>query len=185
MTPKNNVNGIDVDKLVSTIELIKGQPGLADFQFRATNKWVGGTHNRAVVKDFYGAGEEDESRAPQVFEIDEPPVLLGENRGANPVEYLLVGLSGCLTTSMVAHAAARGITLRSVESRLEGDLDLQGFLGIREDTPVGYKAIRVTFKIDADLSDAEKQELIAMAQKYSPVFNSVTKGVPVTVGLGN
>jgi uncharacterized OsmC-like protein len=184
MTPKI-VNGIDVDKLVSTIELIKGQPNLADFKFRATNRWVGGTHNRATVKDFYGAGEEDDSRAPQVFEIDEPPVLLGENRGANPVEYFLVGLSGCLTTSMVAHAAARGIELRSVESRLEGDLDLQGFLGIREDATVGYKAIRVIFTIDAYLSDAEKQELIAMAQKYSPVFNSVTRGVPVTVGLGS
>jgi uncharacterized OsmC-like protein len=117
------------------------------------------------------------------FEIDEPPVLLGNNQGANPVEYLLVGLSGCLTTSMVAHAAARGIKLRGVQSRLEGELDVQGFLGLSETIPVGYKNIRVTFKIDGDLSDEEKEELIDMAQKYSPVFNSIAKPVPMQVDL--
>ncbi|KIH76782.1 Uncharacterized OsmC-related protein [Geoalkalibacter ferrihydriticus] len=183
MSNNQIINGVNVTQLVSTIELIKEKPEIADFKFRATNKWVGGTHNRANVKDFYGAGAQDDSRATMTFEIDEPPVLLGENHGANPVEYLLVGLSGCLTTSMIAHAAARGIQIRAVESRLEGDLDLHGFLGLSESAPVGYKEIRVSFKIDADLSPEEKQELIEMAKKYSPVFNTVAKPVPVKVSL--
>jgi uncharacterized OsmC-like protein len=118
-----------------------------------------------------------------VFDLDEPPVLLGANRGANPVEYLLVALSGCLTTSLVAHAAARGIAVRGVKSRYEGDLDLRGFLGLSEDVKVGFETIRVYFTIDADLSDGEKEELIRMAQKYSPVFNTIANPVPVSVQL--
>ncbi|HET7238660.1 MAG TPA: OsmC family protein, partial [Terrimicrobiaceae bacterium] len=147
------VNGVNVSKLFETIELIKGNPEISKFRFRAANKWVEGTHNRGTVKDFYGALQEDDTRKALVFEIDEPPVLLGNNYGANPVEYLLIGLSGCLTTSMIAHAAARGIQIRSVESRYEGDLDVQGFLGLSESIPVGYREIRVTFKIDADISE--------------------------------
>jgi hypothetical protein len=103
------INGVNLTMLFETIDMIKDNPEISSFRFRATNTWQDGTHNRARVKDFYGALQEDDSRAPMSFEIDEPPVLLGNNQGANPVEYLLVGLSGCLTTSMVAHAAARGI----------------------------------------------------------------------------
>jgi len=183
MAPDKMVNGINVDQLVKTIELIKENPKIAEFQFRARNTWVDGTHNRARVKDFFGALQEDDSRPAIEFEIDEPPVLCGRNLGPNPVEYLLVALSGCLTTSLVAHAAARGIAIRKVESRYEGDLDLQGFLGLSEKVPVGYKNIRVFFKIDADLSDEQKEELVRMAQKYSPVFNSIAKPVPVDVKL--
>ena len=183
MATEKNVNGVNVTQMLDTIELIKQKPEIAQFKFRATNQWVAGTHNRATVKDFYGAGAEDDSREPIVFEIDEPPVLCGQNAGANPVEYLLVALSGCLTTSMVAHAAVRGTALRKIESRYEGDLDVRGFLGMSEEVPVGYRSIRVFFRIDADLSDKEKEELIAMAQKYSPVFNSIAKPVPVSVHL--
>lgn len=183
MAAEKNVNGVNVTQVLDTIELIKQKPEIAQFKFRASNQWVGGTHNRATVKDFYGAGAEDDSREALVFEIDEPPVLCGQNAGANPVEYLLVALSGCLTTSMVAHAAVRGITLRKIESRYEGDLDVRGFLGMAEDVPVGYRNIRVFFTIDADLSDEQKEELIAMAQKYSPVFNSIAKPIPVSVQL--
>ena len=183
MSQAKKVNGVNVDQLFSTIELVKQKPEIAQFKFRAQNTWIDGTHNRATVKDFYGALQEDSSRTPLVFEIDEPPVLCGNNLGANPVEYLLVALSGCLTTSLVAHAAARGIAIKSVESRYEGDLDLRGFLGISEEVPVGYQNIRVYFKIEADLSEAQKEELIRMAQKYSPVFNSIAKPVPVSVHL--
>jgi uncharacterized OsmC-like protein len=175
------VNGVKVTQLFDTIDLIKGNPEVAKFKFRATNKWVNGTHNQSTVKDFYGAMQEDDSRQTLTFEIDEPPVLLGDNEGANPVEYLLVGLSGCLTTTLVAHAAARGIEIKSVESRLEGDLDVQGFLGMSEEIPVGYRDIRVTFDIDADISDEEKDELVQLAQKHSPVFNSIAKPIPVHV----
>ena len=180
---KRVVNGVNVDELFSTIDLIKQKPEIAKFKFRATNKWVGGTHNRATVKDFYGAGQEDDTRESMVFHMDEPPVLLGSNQGANPVEYLLVALSGCLTTSLIAHASAKGIPVKSVESRYEGDIDLRGFLGLSEDVKVGYQNIRVYFKIDADITEAQKEELVKMAQKYSPVFNTVFNQTPVSVQL--
>lgn len=183
MAQEKKINGVNVNQLFSTIEQVKKNPEIAQFKFRAVNTWIEGTHNRATVKDFYGALKEDTSRKQLSFEIDEPPVLCGQNLGANPVEYLLVALSGCLTTSLVAHAAARGIAVRKVESRYEGDLDLQGFLGISEEVPIGYKNIRVYFKIEADVSEDQKRELIRMAQKYSPVFNSIAKPVPVSVQL--
>lgn len=177
------VNGVNVDQLFDTIDMIKEKPEIARFKFRATNRWIAGTHNQATVKDFYGALKEDSSREPMVFKIDEPPVLCGMNLGANPVEYLLVALSGCLTTSMIAHAAARGIEIRKVESRYEGDLDVRGFLGISDEVPVAYQKIGVYFNIDADISEDQKEELVKMAKKYSPVFNSITKPISVSVQL--
>ena len=144
---------------------------------------MGGTHNRATVKDFYGPGKEDTSREPVVLEIDEPPVLLGQNLGTNPVEYLLVALSGCLTTTLVAQASVKGIALKSVSSRYEGDIDLRGFLGISPEVPVGFKEIRVYLTIEADISEAEKEELVKLAQKYSPVFNTLVNPTAVSVSL--
>jgi len=183
MSAEKRLNGVNVSQLLDTIEEIKGNPKIAEFKFRVTNSWVDGTHNRAAVREFYGALKEDTSRNPQLFEIDEPPVLCGNNLGANPVEYLLVALSGCLTTSMVAHAAVRGIPIDKVTSRYEGELDLRGFLGMSEDVPVGYRNITVYFKIEGDISDAKKEELVRMAQKYSPVFNTITRSAPVSVQL--
>jgi uncharacterized OsmC-like protein len=183
MASGKEINGINIEQLFSTIDLIKQKPELAKFKFRATNAWLGGTHNRATVKDFFGAGQEDTSRPPVSYDLDEPPVLLGNNEGINPVEYLLVALSGCITTSLVAHASAKKISLRRVESRFEGDIDLRGFLGISQDVPVGYKEIRVYFKIDADLSDAEKEELVRIGEKYSPVANTIKNQTPVVVQL--
>jgi len=177
------LNGVNVDQLFGTIDLIKQNPDIAKFKFRAANQWVNGTHCRAGIKDFYGALKEDDSRPEVFYDMDEPPVLLGSNEGRNPVEYLLVALSGCLTTSLVAHASAKGIEIRDVRSRYEGDIDLRGFLGLSEDVPVGYQEIRVYFEIDADISDEQKQELIGMAQKYSPVFNTITRSTPVSVQL--
>ena len=177
------LNGVNVDQLFSTIDLIKETPDVARFKFRATNKWINGTHCRGTIKDFYGALQEDDSRPTVAYDMDEPPVLLGNNDGRNPVEYLLVALSGCLTTSLVAHASAKGIEIRGVESRYEGDIDLRGFLGISENVPVGYQNIKVYFKIDADVSNDQKEALVQMAQKYSPVFNTITKSAPVSVHL--
>ena len=180
---KRVVNGVNVDQLFSTIDLIKQKPEIAKFKFRATNKWVGGTHNRATVKDFFGAGQEDDTRESMLFHMDEPPVLLGSNLGANPVEYLLVALSGCLTTAMIAHGSAKGIQIKGVESRYEGDIDARGLLGISEDVKVGYQNIRVYFKIDADIPETQKEELVKLAQKYSPVFNTIFNQTPVSVQL--
>jgi uncharacterized OsmC-like protein len=177
------VNGINTKDLFKTIDLIKENPDIAKFKFRATNKWIDGTHCRGTIKEFYGALKEDDSRPAVDYDMDEPPVLLGNNEGRNPVEYLLVSLSGCLTTSLVAHASAKGIEIRGVESRYEGDIDLRGFLGLSENVPVGYQSIRVYFKIDADVTPEEKQAMIQMAKKYSPVFNTITKSAPVSVHL--
>ncbi len=183
MADEKIINGVNVDNLFNTIEQIKEKPGIAKFKFCATNKWIDGTHNRATIKDFYGACEGDTSRGPMVFELDEPPVLLGKNLGTNPVEYLLIALSGCLTTSLIAHASAKEIEIKGVESRYEGDLDLRGFLGLSEDVKVGYENIRVYFKIDADISDEQKGELVQLAKKYSPVYNSIANPVLVSVEL--
>ncbi|BCS54229.1 osmotically inducible protein C [Geobacter sp. SVR] len=144
---------------------------------------MGGTHNRATVEGFYGAGKEDTSRAPTHFDMDEPPILLGENRGPNPVEYLLVALSGCLTTSLVAVASAKGVRLDRVSSRYQGTLDLRGFLNIADDVKVEYEKITILFKIEGDLSESAKDELIKEAQKFSPVFNSLAKPVQLAVQL--
>ena len=179
-----NINGVDVDQLFSTIDAIKENPGLAKFEFRANNQWIDGGHNRTSVKDFYGAGREDASRKQTfVFDNDEPVVLLGEDNGANPVEFVLHALAGCLTTSLVYHAAAQGIKIDAVESKFEGDIDLRGFLGMDEDVRNGYENIRVTFKIKADAPEEKLKELCELAQKRSPVFDIVTNRVPVNVQL--
>ncbi|MDW7772210.1 MAG: OsmC family protein [Desulfobulbaceae bacterium] len=182
-TKEKTVNDVNVDQLFKTIDMIKANPEIARFQFRATNKWISGTHCRGTIKDFYGAMKEDDTRPPVNYDMDEPPVLLGNNEGRNPVEYLLVALSGCLTTSLVAHSSAKGIEIKGVQSRYEGDLDLRGFLGISEDVSPGYQEIRVYFTIDADVSEEKKKEMIKMAQKYSPVYNTITRSTPVSVHL--
>jgi uncharacterized OsmC-like protein len=183
MAEGKNVNGVNASQVFSTIDLIKQKPEAAKFKFRARNKWIQGTHNRATVNGFYGALKEDTSRDPVIFNLDEPPVLLGKNQGPNPVEYLLVALSGCLTTTMIAHAAARGIEIKGVQSRYEGDLDLRGFLGISDDVKVGFQDIRVYFKIEGNPSEQQKEELVRMAQKYSPVCNTLSRSAPVSVQL--
>jgi uncharacterized OsmC-like protein len=183
MAEANIINGVNLDSLFSTVGAIKDNPKIAQFKFRAANKWIEGTHNRATISGFYGADAEDNSREPMLFDLDEPPVLLGKNQGANPVEYLLVALSGCLTTSLIAHASARKIKIKKVESRYEGDLDLRGFLGLSEEVKVGFENIRVYLNIEADISVEQKEELIRMAQKYSPVFNTIASPVNVSVQL--
>lgn len=177
------VNGVDVDRLFGTIDAIKGEPGLATFKFRVRNRWIDGGHNHTTIKDFHGALKDHPHEKPFELDADEPEVLLGQDKGPNPVEYLLTALAGCLTSSLVYHAAARGVRVRGVESRLEGDLDLRGFLGLSKDVPVGYEEIRVSFRIDADISEQEKRELIESARKYSPVFNTVSSPTRVTVQL--
>ena len=125
------INGLDVNAAVATITALKADKGLARFQFRARNAWINGGENRSAIRDFYGAGQEDTSRTTSFeFTNGEPPVLLGSNEGANPVEFLLHALAGCVTTTFILHAMARGIAIRELSTELSGDLDLQGLLGL-------------------------------------------------------
>src|SRR5215475_1166751 len=175
------VNGVDIDRLAGTIEHITAEPTLAQFQFRARNQWIDGGHNRTAIKGFYGAGHEDTSRTePFVLDSDEPPILLGENRGPNAGEYLLQALAACLTGTIVYHAAARGIVLEGLECTVEGDADLQGFLGLDETVRPGFQQIRVAFKATGDFDDDELAELARLA-RYSPVRDTVSNPVPVAV----
>jgi len=175
-------NGLDMEALVGTVAAIKQDPSLGQFEFRATNRWVDGGENRSRIKEFYGAGSEDESRT-EAFEFTngEPPVLLGANEDANPVEYLLHALAGCVTTTTVLHAAARGIQIERLSTELVGTIDVQGLLALDDSVPVGYEQIRIKMDIQADCSDEELNELVAFAQDHSPVCNTICWPVPVTV----
>lgn len=177
------VNGVNVTKLFETIDSIKEKPEIAKFNFQAKNKWIGGTENQTTVSDYYGACKTHTRSKPHVFTKDEPPVLLGNDKGANPVEYLLAGLAGCVTTSLVAHAAARGVKIDSIESKIEGDIDLQGLLQIDEKVNPGYQGINISFKIESDAPKETLQELIEIAKKLSPVANTVSRPTPVNVKL--
>ena len=176
------INGLDADAMVATVEALKGEPTLAQFEFRASNRWVDGGENRSRIKEFYGAGAEDESRT-EAFEFTngEPPILLGANEGANPVEFLLHALAGCVTTTMVLHAAARGIHIERMSTELIGTIDLQGFLALDEAVPVGYEQIRIEMDIVADCSDEELDELMTFVKAHSPVCNTICRPVPVTL----
>ena len=183
MQVTNTVNGVDVGRLAGTIDHISADPMLARFQFRARNEWLDGGHNRTAIKDFYGAGQEDTSRAePFVLDADEPPVLLGENRGPNAGEYLLQALAACLTGTLVYHAAARGIVLDGLECAIEGDVDLHGFLGLDETVRPGFQQITVTFKARGDLDDDQLAELASLT-RYSPVRDTVMNPVPVAIDV--
>lgn len=178
------VNGVAVDELFETVENLRQMPDLAKFRFRQTNRWIHCGHNRSEIKNFYGAGEEQTEReVPFVLDADEPPLLLGTDKGANPVEYLLHALTACVTTAIVYHAAAKGVKIEELESKTEGDIDLRGFLGIDDDIPRGYQDIRMKFKIKADVPDEKLKEIVRLGPTYSPVFDTVTRAVRVNVGL--
>jgi uncharacterized OsmC-like protein len=177
----NNLNGVAVEDLSNTVDAIKATPAIAKFKFRIRNQWVDGSRNTSIADAFYGAGQGQSRPKPFVLEADEPTVLLGNDTAANPVEHLLHALASCLTTSMVYHAAARGIQIEEIESALEGDLDLRGFLDLDKNVRNGYQGIRVGFKIKADVPDAKLQELGQIGPARSPVFDSLTRGVPVSV----
>ena len=175
-------NGVDTSVLFATLNAIKQQPDLARFQFRARNVWLGGAHNRSTIKAFYGACQEDTSRAREfVIDAGEPAVLVGTDTGPNPAEALLHALAACLTTSLIYVAAARGVRLTRVESTLEGDMDLRGALGLSDDYRNGFERVRVTFTVAGDAAPEKLRELVNRAQQRSAVFDMVSHGVPVTV----
>ena len=177
-----HLNGLDVQAAVDTIAALKADKSLARFQFRARNTWINGGENRSTIRDFYGAGQEDTSRT-QAFEFTygEPPVLLGNNEGANPVEFLLHALAGCVSTTFVLHAMARGIPIKELATELTGNIDLQGLLGLDDGVPAGYEQIDIKMHVKADCSDEELDDLLAYAQQCSPVCNTVCRPVPVVM----
>jgi len=176
------VNGVDVTAFAETMAAIKEQPMLAQFKFRSTNKWLDGAHNRSSIQGFYGAGREEMSReVPFTWDNAEPPILLGHNRGGNPVEFVLHALAGCMTTTMVYYAAAEGVEINAIESSFEGDIDLHGMLGLKKDVRPGYQQLRVSFKIDADTTEEMKDRLIELAMNHSPVFSTLSMPVPIDV----
>jgi uncharacterized OsmC-like protein len=175
-------NGVDTEKLFGTLDLIKEQPELAKFQFRATNRWISGAHNRSTIKGFYGAGAEDASRV-EAFQLDagEPAVLLGADTGPNPAEYVLHALAACLTTSIVYTAAARKVRLTSVESTVAGDLDARGAFGLDDAVRNGFERIAVSFRVTGDAPEVKLREIVERARERSAVYDMVTNGVPVAV----
>ena len=176
------LNGLDVQAAVDTIDAMTADADLGRFQFRARNTWIGGGENRSRIRDFYGAGREDDSRTEDfAFTNGEPPVLLGNNEGANPVEFLLHALAGCVTTTLVLHATARGIRIDELSTELEGDMDLRGLLGLDDTVSPGYERIRIRMKVKADCPDDQLNDLIAYAQAHSPVCTTVCRPVPITV----
>jgi len=174
-------NGVNVDALLQAREVLKGAPQAAKFTWRASCKWQNGTHSRSQVQGFFGLGEEQRHRTEFSFDADHPEVFASEDKGATPVELVLVGLASCLTAGVAAVAQNRGIQLRSVEARLEGSMDIQGILGIDSDVRNGYDDIKVTFHIDADASKPEIEALVAQSQKRSAVFDIVTNPTNVRV----
>ena len=176
--PVKVINGVNLDTLTETVEAIAQDPALGACRFRASNTWLDGDHNRSTVTGFYGAKQEMSHDQIFTLDADEPAILAGNDNGANPVEHLLHALASCLTTSMVAHAAVRGIVIEELESELEGDIDLNGFLGLDEETPRGYTEIRAKFRVKADPEDIAQIERLA---RFSPVFNTITNGANIDV----
>ena len=175
-------NGIDTAQLYGTLDAIKAQPELARFEFRATNEWVGGAHNRSTIQRFYGAGQEDASRTePFVLDAGEPAVLLGTDTGPNPAETLLHALAACLTTSIVSVAAARKVTLTSVESSIAGQFDLRGALGLSDEVRNGFEGIQIAFKVAGDAPPEKLREIVERGKARSAVYDMVAHGVPVSV----
>jgi uncharacterized OsmC-like protein len=183
MTPPTKRNGVDVPTLFATLDAVKAQPAAAQFQFRASNRWVSGTHSRSLIKGYFGAGQEHEHNGGEGFVLDgdHPPVLVGGDQGPTPVEFLLHALAACLTAGLVNVASARKIDLTEVESTVEGDIDLNGILGLSDEVRNGYQGIRIRFKIKGDAPEDKLRELLEQSRSRSAVYDSITNGVPVEV----
>ena len=180
-TTENPVrNGVDTATLFATLDAVKADPEIAKFQFRATNTWVSGTHNRSTIHGFHGAKQEMSHREPFTYDADHPPVLVGSDQGPTPVEYVLHALAACLTAGIANIAAARGVHLEEVSSTVEGDIDLLGILGLSEQVRNGYQQLRVSFRLRGD--DADKlRAVVEQSRRRSAVFDIVTNGVPVAI----
>jgi len=177
-------NGVDVPTLFATLDAVKGAPEIAAFQFRASNEWISGTHNRSTIQGFYGAGQEDTSRStPFTYDADHPTVLVGNNNGPTPVEFLLHAIAACLTSGLANIASARGVTLHRVRSTVEGDIDLLGILGLSDAVRNGYRQIKVSFEIEGDASAEVLASLVDQSRRRSAVYDVLVNGTDVVIDV--
>jgi uncharacterized OsmC-like protein len=174
-------NGVNVEALLGAREALSKAPEAAKFNWRASCKWVNGTHSQTSVKGFYGLGQEQSHKTEFTFDMDHPEIFASEDKGATPVEMVLTGLAGCLTAGVAAVAQHRKIQLRSVTATIEGGMDIQGILGIDTDVRNGFDGIKVKFDIDADATQEELEALVAQSQKRSAVYDIVTNPTNVSV----
>jgi uncharacterized OsmC-like protein len=181
--PREPRNGVNTPALLATINAVKETPALAKFRFRASNRWISGTHSESRVESFNGAGGEHTHLTEFRYGADHPAVLVGQDRGPTPIEFLLHGLAACITAGIGNIAAARGVTLTSVESQVEGDIDLQGILGLSDKVRNGYERIRVSFTIAGDAPPEKLREIVEQSCARSAVFDVLTNGVPVDVSV--
>ncbi len=176
-------NGVNVEALLGAREALTETPEAGQFNWRVTCNWVKGTHSNSVVEGFFGLGAEQQHRKQFTFDADHPEVFASEDLGATPAEIVLVALGSCLTAGVAAVAQHRGIQLNSVSATVDGAMDIQGILGVDGDVRNGYSDIKVTYEIDADATDAEKEALVAQSQKRSAVYDCVTNPTNVTVAV--
>ena len=181
--PREPRHGVNTPALLATINVVKETPALAKFQFRATNRWMSGTYSESRIESFTGAGGEHEHQTDFRYGADHPAVLVGEDRGPTPIEFLLHGLASCITAGVANVAAARGVTLTSVESRVEGDIDLQGILGLSDTARNGYERIRLNVTIAGDAPPEKLRQIVEQSRARSAVFDVLTNGVPVDVNV--
>jgi uncharacterized OsmC-like protein len=178
-TPVNN--GVNVEALLGAREALTDAPEAAKFNWRATCEWQNGTYSNSIVEGFFGLGDEQKHRTRYAFDVDHPEVFASEDNGATPVEYVLVGLVGCLTAGVAAVAQHREIQLNKVSATIEGAMDVRGILGMDSDVRNGFSDIKVTYDIDADASPDEIKALVAQSQKRSAVYDIVTNPTNVSV----
>lgn len=174
-------NGVNVEALLGAREALTEAPQAAQFKWRATSEWAGGTHTKSVVENFFGLGEEQKHRQAYNYDTDHPEVFASEDNGSTPVEFVLVGLSGCLTAGIAAVAQNRGIQVHSIKAIVEGGMDIQGILGIDSDVRNGFDAVTVKYEIDADASQEDIEALVAQSQKRSAVFDIISNPTDVNV----
>lgn len=180
-TLTENRNGVDTRALFTTLDAVKANPDLATFQFRATNRWIEGTHSRTAIDGYFGAGQEFARAGGFDYDADHPPVLTGRDQGPTPVEFVLHALAACLTSGLVNIAAARGVTLTKVTSRVTGNIDLLGILGLDPEVRNGYSNISVSFQIEGDAPAEELQALLERSRQRSAVYDLLTNGTTVDV----
>ena len=177
------MNGVDTPALFATIGVVADQPALAKFQFRANGKWLNGTHMQTTMSGFYGAGGEHAHKQAYVADADHPAVLVGADNGPTPVEWLLHAIAACLTAGIANSAAARGVKLTSVESSVEGDIDLRGILGLSDEVRNGFSGIRVNFRIAGDAPAETLKKIVEQSKARSAVFDVLTNGTPVSISV--